>query len=244
MMIITNPPYSGSLHLKILSEAMKHSDDVVNLSPIKWRNPRALFDGNAASSIIKDYSEIFNNLSDLVVIDSETAVDMFGTYDSNDLGIYHITKDGPHKAFSDFINEPLAVKLLKSNVKFLSLVTTVLPTTDEFYRMPTIYGNENKEWLKKIRSPDFERYYKLDKGQKHCRPYVNFKTKEECENFHKYLGLKLPRYLNFKCRFGANVSQDAIPFLPDYTHPWTDQMLYDYFGLTDDEIKTIEKEIK
>ena len=30
--IIMNPPYNGSLHLKILSEAMKHSDDVANLN--------------------------------------------------------------------------------------------------------------------------------------------------------------------------------------------------------------------
>ena len=31
-----NPPYFGNLHLKILQEAMKHSDEVINLSPIRW----------------------------------------------------------------------------------------------------------------------------------------------------------------------------------------------------------------
>ena len=34
--IIMNPPYNRNLHLKILQEAMKHSNDVVNLSPIRW----------------------------------------------------------------------------------------------------------------------------------------------------------------------------------------------------------------
>ena len=34
--IIMNPPYDKNLHLKILQEAMRHSDDVVNLSPIRW----------------------------------------------------------------------------------------------------------------------------------------------------------------------------------------------------------------
>lgn len=35
----------------------------------------------------------------------------------------------------------------------------------------------------------------------------------------------------------------AIPFMSTYTHPWTDEMLYEHFGLTEDEIKEIENEI-
>ena len=34
--IIMNPPYCRNLHLKILREAMKHGDEIVNLSPIRW----------------------------------------------------------------------------------------------------------------------------------------------------------------------------------------------------------------
>lgn len=34
--VVMNPPYDGNLHLKVVQEAMKHSDDVVNLSPIRW----------------------------------------------------------------------------------------------------------------------------------------------------------------------------------------------------------------
>ena len=34
------------------------------------------------------------------------------------------------------------------------------------------------------------------------------------------------------------------PWLDDYTHPWTDDDLYKYFNLSDDEIKIIESEIK
>ena len=34
------------------------------------------------------------------------------------------------------------------------------------------------------------------------------------------------------------------PWLGDYTHPWTDDDLYKYFELTDDEIAIIEDEIK
>ena len=35
-----------------------------------------------------------------------------------------------------------------------------------------------------------------------------------------------------------------LPWLYDYTHPWTDEMLYEYFNLTPEEIKEIENEFK
>ena len=37
---------------------------------------------------------------------------------------------------------------------------------------------------------------------------------------------------------------EYVPYLGDYTHPWTDEMLYEYFGLNEDEIKEIECSIK
>ena len=46
--IIMNPPYDKNLHLKILQEAIKHSDDVVNLSPIRWlQDPLAEYKKNS-----------------------------------------------------------------------------------------------------------------------------------------------------------------------------------------------------
>ena len=33
-----NPPYCRNLHLKILNEAIRHSDDIVNLSPNFYEN--------------------------------------------------------------------------------------------------------------------------------------------------------------------------------------------------------------
>ena len=37
---------------------------------------------------------------------------------------------------------------------------------------------------------------------------------------------------------------EYAPWLGDYMHPWTDDDLYKYFELTDDEIAIIESEIK
>lgn len=42
-------------------------------------------------------------------------------------------------------------------------------------------------------------------------------------------------------RNGQNVSAHLLPFMNDYLHEWTDKMFYDYFELTDNEIKIIEQ---
>ena len=41
-----------------------------------------------------------------------------------------------------------------------------------------------------------------------------------------------------------NICNMNILWVDDYTHPWTDEMLYEYFDLTEDEIKEIEQDIK
>ena len=40
---------------------------------------------------------------------------------------------------------------------------------------------------------------------------------------------------------GSHIQYNYVPYLPDYTHSWTDEMLYEYFGLTDSEIQEIEQ---
>ena len=45
-------------------------------------------------------------------------------------------------------------------------------------------------------------------------------------------------------KIDQNVPLKFLPFMHDYTHPWTDEDLYKYFNLSEDEIKIIEDEIK
>ena len=42
---------------------------------------------------------------------------------------------------------------------------------------------------------------------------------------------------------GSHIQYNYVPYLPTYTHHWTDEMLYEYFGLTDDEIQEIEQAV-
>jgi hypothetical protein len=45
-------------------------------------------------------------------------------------------------------------------------------------------------------------------------------------------------------RVNQRVPWQFVPVLPTYTHLWTDADLYEYFDLTPEEIKIVEKEMK
>ena len=90
--IIMNPPYCRNLHLKILNEAINHSDDIVNLSPIRWlQDPLVEYKRN---SDFKKFTEIRERIESIEIIDAKDACAMFSALFNTDLGVYHITKVG------------------------------------------------------------------------------------------------------------------------------------------------------
>lgn len=73
---------------------------------------------------------------------------------------------------------------------------------------------------------------------------IKFATKEEAMNFEAYCKLKFPNALKRLTQTDIHVPLMIFPFLDDYTHPWTDEMLYDYFQLTKEERELVEREMK
>lgn len=73
-----------------------------------------------------------------------------------------------------------------------------------------------------------------------------FDAAEETENYAHYLATKFVRYLVLQRKATQDVTRDRFRFVPmlDMTRRWTDEDLYEHFGLTDDEIATIESSIK
>ena len=90
--IIMNPPYCRKLHLKILNEAIHHSDDIVNLSPIRWlQDPLAEYKRN---SDFKKFKEIRERIESIDVIDAASSTNSFNAAIWTDLGVYHLNKNG------------------------------------------------------------------------------------------------------------------------------------------------------
>lgn len=71
-------------------------------------------------------------------------------------------------------------------------------------------------------------------------------SKKECENIISYIQTKFFRYLVSIKKKTQNDPRGVYQFVPiqDFTHEWTDEMLYVKYSLSNDEINIIENTIR
>lgn len=252
--IIMNPPYSGNLHLKILQEAMKHSDEVVNLSPIRWlQDPLAEYKKN---SDWKKFEDIRKQIESVDVVVKSEVQKNFDIVNSEDLGIYHITKEG---GWADFEVKDIVKKCYN---KIKNKLCNIEHNQKDGWRIrvSTISNNNHRNGalnnLGKLvifydgmkDGQPWYNFYQKNKWSKttpEITDSIKFASEEEAKNFIKSIEeTKFGRWYEAHIITDMNICNANILWLGDYTHHWTDEMLYEYFGLTDDEIKEIEQEIK
>lgn len=77
----------------------------------------------------------------------------------------------------------------------------------------------------------------------HIGPFANVDERDNCLS---YIKTKFFRALLFFNRHSLNISQESFSSIPvvDFSHPWTDEMLYKKYGLDKDEIAFIESMIR
>lgn len=73
-----------------------------------------------------------------------------------------------------------------------------------------------------------------------------YKKKEVAENVISYVKTKFFRFLVLQKKNTQNGSKAIFSYVPlqDFSHPWTDEMLYKKYGLTEEEIAFIESMIR
>ena len=74
-------------------------------------------------------------------------------------------------------------------------------------------------------------------------PYM---TRMEAENVITYIRTRFFRFMVFLTKVSQMASAKVYQFVPlqDFSHPWTDEMLYKKYGLTEEEIAFIESMIR
>ena len=74
----------------------------------------------------------------------------------------------------------------------------------------------------------------------------HFDTTNECENVMSYIRTKFFRFLVLLRKNTQHATSKVYQFVPlqDFSHPWTDEMLYKKYNLTEDEIAFIESMIR
>ena len=241
--IIMNPPYCRNLHLKILNEAINHSDDIVNLSPIRWlQDPLAEYKRNSDFNKFKCIRE---RIESIEVIDAATSTGLFGAAMWTDLGVYHLNKDGgfDYKKLLKhlwFVNK--VILKVKDNIKDHSTREGICDFSSPYIKISGLHGHQGCRDFYEFTSPklDIVKSDKISSG--HFT--VNFKTEDESINFFNSLQTKFYKFINICIKRDMHIPWKYTPWLCDYTYPWTDADLYKYFELTEDEIAIIESEIK
>ncbi len=226
--IIMNPPYSGNLHLKILREAMKHIEkdggEIVNLSPITELK-------NVTEST-KEILEIVPHIIDVTEISEEAASKMFSITLRKKLGIWHLSKDEVNSYKYD-----TKAKIIFDKIKGKSW-RSICQHSNEHNKVYLYMQGDNgyaKGWHLTI-----EQVFNMPNASENAARLL-FDSENEKINFLKSTSLSIYKYIY---KLDGNAAVPAhLPWLGDYTHPWTDEDLYEYFGLTEEEINIIEKEI-
>ena len=86
-------------------------------------------------------------------------------------------------------------------------------------------------------------------GEIHTESYLllhGFETKLEADNFAHYMALKFPRFMMKHTLSSMNISTQNFMFVPflDYTREWTDEDLYNRYGLDEKERQVVEQLIR
>ena len=73
-----------------------------------------------------------------------------------------------------------------------------------------------------------------------------FDSKEQAENLCSYASTETFRFLLLQALTSIHITKESFIFVPlqDFSHPWTDEMLYKKYGLTEEEIAFIESMIR
>lgn len=245
--IIINPPYDKNLHLKILREAMKHIEkeggEIVNLSPIRWlQDPLAEY--KRGSDWFR-FADIREKIESLDIIPSVEAQSIFNAAIWGDLGIYYITNNAKgykssfkYKWFIDKV-----ILKIKDNIgNHMTPERGKCDFSKPFIKVSELHGHQGQKDFYDFMSPDIKLAKSTKSGS--CAHTVNFDTDEEADNFFYSLQTNFYKFINVCVKQSMNVPWIYAPWLGDYSKPWTDADLYEYFGLTAEEIDIIEKEIK
>lgn len=245
-LIVGNPPYCRSLHLKIMEYAMHSAKEIVWISPVRWlQDPLAKYKKN--SDLLKYRDTILTKLKEVEVVSAKDAVKLFDNLDfDNDLAIYHLVEsteefDATKIYENGWFLEKVVERVASGEVDSVYdhwLDRTKLDLNIPFVRMSAIGGSRSLKYklFPKQHETAFAKDAKKVGG-------LNFATQEEAENFFSYMQTDFIKFLGITIKRGVNVPLRFIPYMPTYTRAWTDEDLFKLFNITEEEQKIINTTI-
>ena len=263
--VLMNPPYARSLHLKFLEKTIKIADNVVSIQPIRWLEEKVgRYKKNSAYNKYKE--SIAKYIKDLEIITSEEAENKFSAAFIFNLGIYLCDKNGGYdidKLSSNDIVNKVFEKMddnINDHIEFSepknSIVVSLITGGNNGRNKVIDLYFQNSDYDRYIYDADGKR---LDNGltfkqnrEKTAwgnvkvrgeQTNIKFNNIDECINFFNYTRTYLFRYIFNQITSDVHVQAKFLPFMKDYYRPWTNKRLYNYFNITNKEQKYIEEYI-
>ena len=226
--IMMNPPFSKDLHLKFLENAIEISDNVVNISPHDWLTNK--FAKTEKNKFRRDFREKYSKyIEDLEIISPEDFNKYFGT--SNWFGV--------------------AIGVFKENAKgidpdkFLNTDKILNKIINKIHTLPSLRSKFTRridnELFVPVRqtSHGYLNYVERDYTKIKSKAGILFNSKNEVKNFIDSFDTWLYKYLE-NSEWSGSENSASVPYLGDYTKPWTNERLYRLFNLTKEEQNIIE----
>ena len=240
---IMNPPYEKGLCMKILEQVMQFSNKIIYLGPAKYIMPQYedlySFTNDhivniCSAGYYKDTNKAFGIATgDLAIITLHSNPDARGVADFNIFETQTIlTKD--LKLSADVINSVFK-KLLMYTKTWLMDNWQKDPTDFSVRIKQGCYVDVNCNFA--LSSDKLETAFSK-KPAGHTR-FMNFKTAAEQMNFWKSLKTNFS-----KLCIAINGGERYVPYMNDYSQPWTDKRFKEYFKLTDEEWSAIANAMK
>ena len=262
---LMNPPYYRSTHLKFLEKVIKISDNVISIQPIRWLEEKVgRYKKNSAYNKYKE--SIAKYIKDLEIITAEEAEKKFNAAFTFNIGIYLCNKNGGYdidKLTSNDIVNKVFEKMddnINDHIEFSepknSIVVSLITGGNNGRNKVIDLYFQNSDYDRYIYDADGKR---LDNGltfkqnrEKTAwgkvkvrgeRTNIKFNNVDECINFFNYTRTYLFRYIFNQITSDVQVQDKFLPFMKDYSRPWTNKRLYNYFNITNKEQKHIEEYI-
>ena len=261
--ILMNPPYSGSLHLKFLEKTIKIADKVVSIQPTRWLQD-TLATYKKITDLKKYKDSIAEHINNLEFISADDAAKYFGANFTIMVGIYNCSqnkseyyklltfvKDGIDYSFVKKIIEKIIEdkNYSKMNIKnwnkdLHNFIPLNNMTGENIKRCkPT---NVIKEWTKPYKNGEEYEYDKKHKsgvarGKIENDRCLVFNTYEEAKNcYNSFTKCDFTRFYMSFITTDIHIYHEYMSFMEDYTKPWTDERFYKYFNINKEEQELIE----
>lgn len=269
-LVIGNPPYNGSLHLKILKKTLEQiveTGEVVWLAPARWlQDPLAKYKKNSAYLKYKD--SISQYLLSFDTINASISNKEFNIGNFGDLAVYHLSANKSNFDYDDISRKylgtafPIIDKILKFNCDVI--LNHIQKGFDGIcVKVADVRGfgsGKNFDIVSLVHSEPYingigyldKKFKKKDVKSENVNAelFLSVKTVDEGKNFIKSTRTNFFHFLNKNMKMDQHVPLRFLPYMGDCVNPrtglkgylseWTDDDFYQYFGITDDEKKIIE----